>query len=209
MLLSCCDLAKWSEFIGTWAKWSPFCRHFKTHVILFSILIQILLHHVVQLRQYCLRLWLVIAWWRHQMETFTALLAICAGNSPVPGEFPTQRPVTRSFDVYFDLRLNKQLSKQPWGWWLETLSRPLWRHRNGTSDNSLPQISPDNVLKNYPSACGTELIPVQLSQYHGCWCHGPLHRQDISTHDIDYVEVSSCVTWGGISTVSCQCGEMI
>ena len=40
-------------------------------------------------------------WWRHQMETFSALLAICAGNSPVPGEFPTQRPVTRSFDVFF------------------------------------------------------------------------------------------------------------
>ena len=47
-------------------------------------------------------------WWRHQMETFSALLAICAGNSPVPGEFPTQRPVTRSFDVFFDLRLNKR-----------------------------------------------------------------------------------------------------
>ena len=43
-------------------------------------------------------------WWRHQMETFSALLAICAGNSPVPGEFPTQRPVTRSFDVFLDLR---------------------------------------------------------------------------------------------------------
>ena len=63
-------------------------------------------------------------WWRHQMETFSALLAICAGNSPVPGE------VTRSFDVFFDLRLNKRLSKQWWGWWFETLSCPLWRHRN-------------------------------------------------------------------------------
>ena len=71
------------------------------------------------------------AWWRHQMETFSALLAICAGNSPVPGEFPAQRPVTQSFDVFFDLRLNKRLSKQSYGWWLETLSRPLWRHRNG------------------------------------------------------------------------------
>ena len=40
------------------------------------------------------------SWWRHQMETFSALLAICTGNSPVPDEFPTQRPVTRSFDVY-------------------------------------------------------------------------------------------------------------
>ena len=64
------------------------------------------------------------------METFSALLAICAGNSPVPGEFPAQRPVTRSFDVFFDLRLNKRLSKQWWDWWFETLSHPLWRHRN-------------------------------------------------------------------------------
>ena len=64
------------------------------------------------------------------METLSALLAICVGNSPVPGEFPTQRPVTRSFDVFFDLRLNKRLSKQSRGWWFETLSRQLWRHRN-------------------------------------------------------------------------------
>ena len=42
-------------------------------------------------------------WWRHQMETFSALLALCAGHSPVPDEFPTQRPVTRSFYVFFDL----------------------------------------------------------------------------------------------------------
>ena len=52
-------------------------------------------------------------WWRHQMETFSALLALCAENSPVTGEFPAQRPVTRSFDVFFDVHLNKQLSKQP------------------------------------------------------------------------------------------------
>ena len=71
-----------------------------------------------------------ITWWRHQMETFSAVLAICAGNSPVSGEFPAQRPVPRSFDVFFDLRLNKRLSKQSWGWWFETLSRPLWRHCN-------------------------------------------------------------------------------
>ena len=64
-------------------------------------------------------------WWHHQMETFSALLVICAGNSPVPGEFPTQRSVTRSFDVFFDLRLNKGLSKQSWGWWFKILSRPL------------------------------------------------------------------------------------
>ena len=69
-------------------------------------------------------------WWRHQMEIFSALLAICAGNSPVPGEFLAQRPVTRSFDVFFDLRLNQRLSKQSWGWWFETLPCPLCRHCN-------------------------------------------------------------------------------
>ena len=59
-----------------------------------------------------------------------ALLALCAGNSPVTGEFPSQRPVTWSFAVFFDLRLNKRLSKQWWGWWFETSSRSVWRHRN-------------------------------------------------------------------------------
>ena len=46
------------------------------------------------------------------METFSVLLAICEGNSPITGEFPSQRPMTQSFDVFFDLRLNKRLSKQ-------------------------------------------------------------------------------------------------
>ena len=52
------------------------------------------------------------------------------GEFTGPGEFPTQRPVTRSFDVFFDLRLNKRLSKQPRGWWFETQSWSLWRHCN-------------------------------------------------------------------------------
>ena len=55
---------------------------------------------------------------------------LCAGNSPVNGEFPTQRLVMWSFDVFFDLSLNKWLSKQSWGWWFETPSRSLWCHRN-------------------------------------------------------------------------------
>ena len=58
------------------------------------------------------------------METFSALLALCAGNSPVLG------PVTRSFVVFFDLRLNQQLSKRGRRRWFETPSRPLWRHCN-------------------------------------------------------------------------------
>ena len=71
------------------------------------------------------------------METFSALLAICTRNSPDHGEFPAQRPVTRSFDFFFDLRLNKPLSKQWWGWWFETPSRQLWRHCNVLEQNIL------------------------------------------------------------------------
>ena len=56
-------------------------------------------------------LWLYVSWWRHEMDTFSALQAICAGYSPVLGEFHAQRPVAPSFDVFFDLHSNKQLSK--------------------------------------------------------------------------------------------------
>ena len=72
----------------------------------------------------------LMTWCRHQMETFSALLAICVGNSLASGEFPAQRPVTQSFDVFFDLCLNKWLRKQSWGWWFEMLSHTLWRHCN-------------------------------------------------------------------------------
>ena len=68
--------------------------------------------------------------WRHQMETFSALLELFAGNSPVPGEFPAQRPVTPSFDVFCDLHPIKRWSKQSRGWWLEMPSRSLWHHCN-------------------------------------------------------------------------------
>ena len=51
-------------------------------------------------------------WWHHQMETFYLLLALCEGNPPLTSGFPSQRPVTRRSDVFFDLCLNKQWSKQ-------------------------------------------------------------------------------------------------
>ena len=70
------------------------------------------------------------SWWRHQTETFSALLAFCEGNSPVTGEFPSQRPVTQSFNVFLHQRLNKRLSKPSRRWWFETPSRSLWRQRN-------------------------------------------------------------------------------
>ena len=70
------------------------------------------------------------------METVSALLALCAGNSPVTGEFPSQRPVTRNFNVFFDRRLNKRLNKQSRVWWFETPSRSSWRHSNDVAGSS-------------------------------------------------------------------------
>ena len=64
--------------------------------------------------------------WKHSPR----YLAICAENSLVTGEFPSQRPATRSLDVFFHLPLNKRLNKQSRGWLFETPSRPLWRHCN-------------------------------------------------------------------------------
>ena len=61
----------------------------------------------------------LLTWLRHQMETFSALLVFCVGNSSVTSEFPAHRLVTRSFDVFFDLHLNQQLSKQWRRWWFE------------------------------------------------------------------------------------------
>ena len=61
------------------------CRRGKMqspHDVISQIILQIR-HHGYTFSEF--------TWWRHQMETFSALLAICAGNSPVPGEFPTQR----------------------------------------------------------------------------------------------------------------------
>ena len=76
----------------------------------------------------------------------SALLALCAGNSPVTGEFPSQRPVTRSFDVFFDLRLNKQFSKQRWRSWFATPSCSLWRHCNDSRPSRLPHRHLGNRL---------------------------------------------------------------
>ena len=64
------------------------------------------------------------------METFSALLSLSEGNSPATGEFPSQSPVTQSFDVFYDLHLNKRLSKRSRRRWSETPSCSLWCHCN-------------------------------------------------------------------------------
>ena len=68
--------------------------------------------------------------WCNQKETFSMLLALCGGNSPVTGEFPLPMPLTRSLNIFSDLRLHKRLSKQSRHRWFETPSHWLWRNWN-------------------------------------------------------------------------------
>ena len=89
------------------------------------------------------------AWRPHQMETLSALLALCERNSPVSGEFPSQRPVSQSFDVFFDLRVNKRLSKQSIRRWFETPSCSFLRHCIKVYQDDIPWATDyDNVCFN-------------------------------------------------------------
>ena len=72
------------------------------------------------------------SWWRHQIETFSSLLAHCEMNPAVTSGFPSKRPWARSFDQFFNLRLNRQLSKQSRFRGFETIPCSLWRHSNGS-----------------------------------------------------------------------------
>ena len=87
------------------------------------------------------------------------------GEFTGPGEFPAQRPVTRSFDVFFDLRLNKRLSKQPWGWWFETPSWSLWRQCNG--NDKIKMFNQSNRACRHGGNCypGT-LLYCRVSETH-------------------------------------------
>ena len=106
----------------------------------------------------------------------STLLAIRAGNSPVTGEFPAQRPVTRSFDIFFNLRLNERLSKQSWGWWHET--NPLWRHcnillfRSSCISVSLSVCSPQCENRCYGAGPEHCCHPQCMGG-----CHGPYRNQ--------------------------------
>ena len=84
--------------ISVFLRWNS---RFWCHFISLCFWLKCIMRHVIE------------GWWRHQMETFSAL-----------------RPVTRSFNVFFHLRPNERLSKPSWGWWFETPSRSLWRHCN-------------------------------------------------------------------------------
>ena len=111
------------------------------------------------------------------METFSVLLALCEGNPPVIGKFPLQRPVSRSYDIFFDLRLNKRLSKRSIHRWFEKPSRSLWRHCN-TYDCKIYlcqiEVHPLCLALLYPS----DVIYWYLCKFN-CW-----HKLNVHVHNL-------------------------
>ena len=96
------------------------------------------------------------------IKSFSALLVLCAGISPLTGDFPSQRPMTRSFDIFFYLGLNKRLSKQSRRWWFETPSRSLWRHCNVSAVSRLEQDWPFKYMYRWFSRLLVALLRVKL-----------------------------------------------
>ena len=113
------------------------------------------------------------AWWRHQIEAFSASLALCARNSPVTVNYPHKGPVTRSFGVFFDLCRNKRLSKQSEGWWFKTPSHPLWRHCNEEATIAISQLI--NAIDPPPALIRSNWFCINLQKPH-------LHSKNHITH---------------------------
>ena len=122
-----------------------------------------------------------VSWWHHQMEIFSALLALWEGNSPVTGEFPSQRPVTRSLDVFFDLHLNKWLSKPSRHRWFATPSWSLWHHCNvqvSLVNTIATDVLAPSIIKPSPNMIviifiqfGAVLTQSRISWYHTQHCN--------------------------------------
>ena len=149
------------------------------------------------------------------------LLAFCVGNSPVTGEFPVQRPVTRSFDVSFDLRLNQLMSK-PWRrWWFKTPSCSLWRHCNviGISVFELRSLVSVQVVKLeliVLTVTLSELHDVTHRQPRGCCsiAHSVLLQKRHQSSALLALYVKNC--WpldsphkGLVNRKGCQCHYVI
>ena len=131
------------------------CEYYRTYIeiphrVVFLETIQNLVAklQMVDVQTYVFQL----TWWRHQMETFSALLALCAGNSPVPVNSPHKGQWRGALMFFFYLRLNKRLSKQQWGWWFEMPSWSLWRHCNDSLELRLKHM---NITRSIKDELGT------------------------------------------------------
>ena len=139
------------------------------------------------------------SWWCHQMETFSALLVLCEGNPMVIGGFPSQRPVMRSFGVFFDLC---------WNVWFETQSCSIRRHCNDNKIMCVDMWCNANMRHWY---CDVTLIICSCT--HTIWYKVDIHQYlSITTVNINFRPLSNhgmaCkeIYFKGSRWVSMACG---
>ena len=163
-------------------------------------------------------------------ESIFRVTGSLCGEFTGPGEFPTQRPVTRSFDIFFDLRLNKRLSKQPWGWWFETPSWSSWRQCNvypnmNTQDMGtwwcgnifrliLDHLSVESTGQLWvPSTKCCLWILSLINMRHACWTiyHIMLCWTVPLRHQLVYTRIARFMgpTWGSPGADRTQMGPML
>ena len=94
------------------------CKHITTIKMFTFYTVPVQPEHIIQ------------PWWRHQMETFSALLILYAGNSPVPVSCPHKGQWRRALMFSLICAWINDWVNKPWGWWFETPSWSLWRHCN-------------------------------------------------------------------------------
>ena len=134
-----------------------------------------------------------LSWWRHQNGNIFRVTGHLCGNSPVAGEFPTQWPVARRFDFFFDVRLIKRLSKQSWGWWSETPSHTLWRQCNGYHKYQFLFCLYTNLSKLWKRNSFTKMPHLHCVNRNGHWC---LLQKMMTFHygDVIMGEIASQIT---------------
>ena len=128
--------------------------------------------------------------------TFSALLVFFAGHTPATSEFPSQRPVTRNFDIFFDLRPNKRLRKEPWRQWFGAPSCSLWRYCNKNWSTEMnPKLS--SYMVRAPNC--QSLWPIDV-----IWQHTPLWTlvQVIIWTDVDRSVSAHDIRLSAISTIN-------
>ena len=134
------------------------------------------------------------------------------------GEFPAQMPVTQSFDVFFNLRLNRRLHKQSLGWWFETPSHPLWCHCNVLARAIMSELRETTLVVTFgcdmicdwnkkTEHCGTEwTLKGKVSMFIWTilgtvlWLHMSLYRQNTNRLERiylrEYDKTPPSLDWG-------------
>ena len=97
------------------------------------------------------------------------IFRVCEGNPPISGDLRSHRPATHGFRVFFDLPLNKRLSKHSWCWWFETPASSLWRYCNDNDVNMAKSIRVAKFLlwiRQYVSTANLPDALMHLSYWH-------------------------------------------